>query len=141
MKTPLTIIFLLALSPVATIAQKMGDNKIIVSLQGTGDVYQAVRLNFMDADFVVKENGNRDTISTYPTDMMSMGGTVKIWAAISGRKVTFFGVYSMKKLDGFGMNYNTDESSRIIYYKGSQSWKTMHQVTEKLGGQISYLKE
>ena len=132
---------IVATASINSFGQKNSDNRIIVTLPDDTDIYSKVRMTFIDNDFIVKDNGNKDTLSTYPIDMNFVGGVVKLWAVISGNKVTFFGIFSLKKINYFGMNYNTDESSRIIYYSGSQSWKTMKGVAEKLGGQITYLKQ
>lgn len=135
------LLFLVCGFSTTTLSQKSPDNRIIVTLPDSIDIYKLVRLNFIENDFIVKENGNKDTVSTYPADMISIGGSVKLWASIKDNQVKFFGVFSLKKINYFGMNYNTDESSRIIYFKGSQSWMTMYNIAQKLGGKISYAKE
>ena len=127
---------------ITSLAQKNGANRIIVTLPEGSDVYKKVKLAFIAADFIVKDDENRDTISIYPMELFAMGGTVKIWAAIKDNTVKLFGVYFILKADSFGTDYQTTkEDRRITYYRGSDFWKRLKGIAERIGGQLSYAEE
>ena len=122
------------------ISQTKGDSKIIVTVSDTANLYERVRLRLIKADFIIKETGNRDTILTYPRELKTVSGYAVFKAVLNNNQVTFGGSYSLKKLDYFGYQKSSKDSKPIIYYKGSRTWRFLHNVAESFGGELSFQK-
>lgn len=130
------LIFLLSISPV--FAQKLGDTRIVIKSSDTANIYQRTKLALINADFQVKDDGRRDTITTYSLEVNGIHCILQ--ASFTDNLVTLFGVYGLKKIDYFGYNRNPGKYKQIIYYKGSKGWKLMQDMAKAIGGEISYIE-
>lgn len=120
--------------------QKNEDNKIIINLNDSIGIYEKVKYALVNNDFMVKDNGNKDTLTTYPRELNNMPGYVILKAEINGNKIILYGSYGLIKINDWGYTVTPKNYQRIIYYKGSKTWKLMLQVANKLGGNTSYSK-
>lgn len=131
------LLFFLAVS---SYGQSKGDSKIIVTVSDTSEMYNKVRVALIKNDFIVKEDGNRDTLSTYSRELKTMAGNAMIWAVIKGNDVELSGIYSLKKLNYFGFTKPGRNSNTILYFRGSKTWKLLEKVAETIGGQLQFAK-
>lgn len=120
------------------ISQSKGDSKIIVTVSDTTNLYERVRLRLIKGDFIIKETGNRDTILTYPRELKTVSGYAVFKAVVNNNRVTFSGSYSLKKINYFGYQGSSKDSKTIIYYKGSKTWRFLHNVAESIGSDLSF---
>jgi len=137
MKSLLLILFL---SPFYISAQKIEDSKIIVTLEDSIDIYKKVKISLVNTDFIVKDNYNYDTLTTYSREFTTMSGNCVAIAVIKGKTVTITGYYSLKKIDWFGYTQSSNNFQQVIYFKGSKSWDLLLKVAEGIGGQIAFSK-
>lgn len=134
------IFFLIILCPVLTNAQKVEDTKIIITLNDSIDLYKKVKTALVNLDFIVKDNYNVDTLTTYPREFSSIPGQCRLTAIIKGNTVTMTGVYGLKRIDDFGYTQSPKDYQKIMYYKGSKGWELLKGVAEKINGQITFGK-
>jgi len=135
------LIFILTLlCPILVNAQKNEDSKIIVTLNDSIDIYKKVKIALVDLDFIVKDNYNADTLTTYSREFSNIPGACRLTAIIRGTTVTLTGIYGLTKIDDFGYTRSAKENQRIIYYKGSKGWELLKTVAERLGGQMTFSK-
>ncbi len=137
MKKIISTVFALIIF-VNSYSQKKEDSKIIVSVTDTAELYKRVKIALVNTDFIVKDNYNKDTLTTYPMEMKTIPGYALVKAIINGSTVTLSGVYGLMKINDWGYTVTPKNYQRIIYYKGSKTWKLIKQVADKLGGQITY---
>lgn len=133
-------VFLLFLFPLLVKAQKNEDTKIIVTLNNSTDIYKKVKIALVDLDFIVKDNYNADTLTTYPREFSNLPGQCRLTAIIKGNTVTLSGIYGLTKIDDFGYTRSAKKYQNIIYYKGSKGWDLLITVAERIGGQLTYGK-
>lgn len=134
MKTSM-ISILLFLSTTCS-AQEKGNSRIIIVLKDTTEIYNTVKYALVNSEFIVKDNGKRDTITTY---VQEYGGIFcRAQAIINGNTVTLSGVYGLKRLDEFGYTNNPKNYERIIYYSGSKGWRLLSHIAALIGGDVSY---
>lgn len=122
-----------------SLAQKSLDTKIIVTVSDTAGLYEKVRLNFVNAEFIVKDTRNPDTLVTYPRDTKPIGYVTAI-AAIKGNTVTFWGFVGQRNMNILGYTTAPKDFEKIYYYKSGKGWKALSNVAKVLGGQITYSK-
>jgi hypothetical protein len=134
------IIILLLLSPILVNAQKTDDTKIIVTLNDNNEIYKKVKIALVDLDFIVKDNYNTDTLTTYPREFSKIPGLCRLTAVITGNTVSLTGVYGLIKIDDFGYTRSPKDFQKIIYYKGSKGWELLKTVAERIGGKIAFSK-
>ena len=134
------LVILLLLCPILALSQKNDDTKIIVTLDDSTDIYKKVKIILVDLDFIVKDNYNIDTLTTYPREFSNIPGQCRLTATIKGNTVTLTGIYGLTKIDDFGYTRSPKDYKRIIYYKGSKGWELLKIVAEKIGEQITYEK-
>lgn len=133
-------VILALLCPILVNAQKAEDTKIIVTLNDSIDIYKKVKIVLVDLDFIVKDNYNTDSLTTYSREFSNIPGQCRLTAIIKGNTVTLTGIYGLTKIDDFGYTRSAKETQRIIYYKGSKGWELLKTVAEKIGGQITFSK-
>jgi hypothetical protein len=97
MKSKALLFSLFLICTLAASAQKKDDRKIIITLPDTSNLYQVARLVLINNEFIIKEDGRHDTVSTYQRELITRPGYVKFWAAIDGNTITMWGVYGAKK--------------------------------------------
>jgi hypothetical protein len=117
-------------------SQKEGDSKIIININDTVGIYNKVKYALVNSEFIVKDNGNLDTLTTYVQEY----GVIfcKVTAVIQNYTVTLSGVYGLKRLDEFGYTGNPQKYQSIMYYKGSQTWKLLWHVASLISGEVSF---
>ncbi|MEO6135659.1 MAG: hypothetical protein ABIP35_10930 [Ginsengibacter sp.] len=134
------LLFIFYSTPLFSLGQSKGDTKIIVSLNDTTGVYDKVKLTLIKNNFIVKEDKNKDTLSTYPSELQTLPGTAVVWAVINEHHIELSGIYSLKKLNYFGMTKPGKNSNQIMFYRGSKTWKVLERIAGMLGGQIAFSK-
>ena len=117
-------------------SQKEEDSKIIIRLSDSTGIYNKVKYALVNSEFIVKDNGNRDTLTTYMQDYS--GIFCKATATIERNTVILSGVYGLKRLDEFGYTNNPNKYQDIKYFKGSKGWKILAHVASLVGGEIFY---
>lgn len=133
-------LILLLLSPIPCLCQEIGDKKISVTITDTTNIYNKVRGALGKNDYIIKEDGNKDTVSTHAAEIKNIAGYLRLTAIIEGNSVTLSGVYSLTKMDDFGYTRNSKKYKPIVYYKNSKTWRQMAAVASALGGTFSYSK-
>jgi hypothetical protein len=126
--------------PIFCFSQKTGDNKIIITVHDSVDIYEKVRTALIKNDFILKEDLRKDTIITYPREFKTMAGYSIGIAKVSLNTVTLSGFYGLKNVSYFNVTKGPRNYKPIIFYKGSHGWKLLMQVAKELDGQISYSK-
>lgn len=128
------ILALLTLTP--SFSQKDGDTKIIIKVSDTTGIYNKVKYALVNSEFIVKDNGNKDTLTTYTLEYS--GIFCKATAIIEKNTITLSAVYGLRRLDDFGYTNNPKKYQTAVYFKGSQSWRLLSSVASLIGGEISY---
>jgi len=134
------LVILLLLFPLVINAQKTEDTKIKITLPNSIDIYKKVKIALVNADFIVKDNYNLDTLTTYSREFTNMAGHCVAVAIINENKVTLTGFYSLKRLNFIGLTQSSNDFQKVMYYKSSKSWDVLMQVAEGIGGKIDYSK-
>lgn len=130
------VLISILLSSICSFSQKEGNSKIIIKLNDSVGIYNKVKYALVNSEFIVKDNGNKDTLTTYIQEYS--GIFCKLTAIIESNTVILSGVYGLKRIDEFGYTGNPKKYQDIIYYKGSQSWKLLRYVASLIGREISF---
>jgi hypothetical protein len=120
-------------------AQKEFDNVITVTIDR--NVYETIRIAFVNADFIVKDNGNKDTLTTYPREMHSIPGFMVARAIINGNTVKIFGTYGLMRINDWGYTITPKKYQPVAYYKGSKTWRLLYEIGKRTGAQMVFSKE
>lgn len=122
-----------------TYSQKEGNTKIIATVGDTIGLYEKIRLSLVKANFVVRDDRNPDTLTTYPRDTKPLG-YVTLRVAINGNAVTFWGYTAGRYANYMGYTTAPREFKRILYYNNDRgkAWKIMRQQALKLSDTFSY---
>lgn len=129
-------LIVLLVTSTSSFSQKDGDTKIIIKLTDSIGIYNKVKYALVNSDFIVKDNGNKDTLTTYTQEYS--GVFCKATAIIQGNTITLSGVYGLKRIDDFGYTNSPKKYQNIIFYKGSQSWRLLNYVASLIGGEITF---
>jgi len=121
-------------------SQNKFDRKIKITLPDSVGIYEKARQALISNEFVVKDNHNKDTLTTYVRECSKLGYAF-VRAELVNNTIILSGAYGEKKLNYFGYTITPKGYQDIIYYKGSQSWKLLVKIAEDLHGEISYLKQ
>lgn len=139
MKKALWVIFVMTIF-VKLEAQKVDDNRIVVTLDDTTDIYQKVRQAVVFTDFIIREDSKPDSLITFAERIFSSTIFVIAKAVIIGNRVEIFGAYGLGYQDFWGFPDWPRGYSEIIYYKESESWKIIRKIALKLDGKLSFYK-
>lgn len=120
--------------------QHTDDKNVLIKISDTSALYQRVKTALVKNDFIVKDDGNLDTLVTYPREFKMMPGYSIVKAKIIGNTVVLSGVYGMKKINDFGYTDQPKSYKPIVYFKGSKAWQLLLQIADLLNGEISYSK-
>lgn len=131
-------IFLISLGSLNVVGQNKEDSKIIVTVNDSSNLYDKVKYALVNCDFIVKDNGNRDTLTTYIREYSKLYCMAR--AIIKGNTITLTSIYGLKRVDDWGYTQTPKNYSQTIYYKGSKCWKLLMQVTSKIGSEFNYSK-
>lgn len=127
-----SLFFALMLASTVSVAQSTGDKKIIL-VTDSDSLYQKIKYAFGKANFMVKDDGNRDTIRTFPADLSGIPGYAVLSAVIKGNTVELSGFYGLTRMDDFGYTRTPKNYKPILYFKGSKAWKRLNEVADKIG--------
>lgn len=130
------ILVTLLLFSFISFSQKKEDSKIIITLPDSVDIQQKIKKAFALEDIQVKDIGESDTLSTFPTEISGL--YIVGFASVKANTVTLFGLYGLKRLSYLGYTNAANKYKKIIFYKGSKSWAALHRVAKRIGGEISY---
>ncbi|MEP7144922.1 MAG: hypothetical protein ABI707_18700 [Ferruginibacter sp.] len=119
-------------------AQNKFDSKIIITVKDTTNLYKTVKIALVNFDFIVKDNYNDDTLTTYPKEIKIFKGMIMCRAILNEFTVTLTGVYGFKSVDFWGFTTLPDTYKRIIYYNGSKTWKLLLKIANKIPGELTY---
>jgi hypothetical protein len=135
------VIIGLFLIPDLSFAQEKLDTKIIITLpDSTTDIYNKVRYALGEREFIIKEDGDKDTVTTLPRPFKSFPGYGIFIAAINKNVITLYGYYGMQQIRKMGVRFDPTHYQPIVYYKASKSWKLLDFVANNLGGIKTYSK-
>ena len=134
------LLLFIVLLPAFASAQKSEDSKIIIKLADNIDLYKKVKIALVNADFIVKDNYNLDTLTTYSREFTSIPGHCIAIAVLKDNTVTISGFYSLKRIDWFGFTQSSNAFQKVLYFRGSKSWELLMQAAEGIGGQITFSK-
>lgn len=123
-------------------AQKNFDNKILVTVSDTSNLYETVRTAMINADFVVKNEHTRGTLNSFPRYLLKIGYET-VMCSINNNVVSISGYYSLTKVNTLGMPTKSGrkDQQRVIYYKGSKTWELMAVIALTIPGHVQYVKE
>jgi hypothetical protein len=130
-------LILLSLQAFVCFSQKKFDKKIVIGLTDSMGIYEKVRIALVNNEFIVKDNRNKDTLTTYVRELGGIG-YVLVKAVISGSSVKIFGVYGSKKINEWGYTATPKNYQDIIYYKGSKTWKILRKIADDISGEITF---
>lgn len=119
-------------------AQNFGDSKITVTVTDSTELYKKVKIVLVNFDFIVKDNYNYDTLTTYAKEFSNLNGQCRVMAIIKNNTVTLSGIYGLKKIDDWGYTQSPKDLQNIIYFKGSKSWALLKAIAEKLGDRMIF---
>lgn len=134
------IIFAIFLNLGNLAAQKADDSQISILVSDSTDLYKKVKIAMVNADFIVKDNYNMDTLTTYSREFSSIPGHCIAIAVLKSNTVRLTGFYSLKKLDWFGYSRSSGNFQKVRYFKGSKGWELLMQIAGGIGGDISFSK-
>lgn len=134
------VLLLLIVAPLLVSAQKTEDAKIKITLPDSIDIYKKVKIALINADFIVKDNYNLDTLTTYSREFTNMAGHCVVVAILKENTVTITGFYSLKRMNFIGLTQSSGDFQIVKYYRSSKSWDLLMQVAEGIGGKIAFTK-
>jgi hypothetical protein len=115
-----------------------GDTKIIITFNEKAGMYEKVKLALVKNDFIVKDDGNNDTLQTYARELTNLQGYSIVNAIFNDKQIILSGVYGLKKINDWGYTASPKSYKRIIYFKGSKGWKLLIKIAQTIGGEISF---
>lgn len=137
MKYILAILFLI---PTLCFSQTYLDQKIIISVKDTANLYERTRQALGKNDFIIKEDGNKNFITTMPREFKKIPGFAIAHAEIKSDTVIITGHFTLMKNTNVGYTVAPKNYKPIVYYKNSHGWKLLMQVADKLDGTLTYSK-
>ena len=121
-------------------AQKVDDNRIVVTLDDTTNIHKRVRQAIVFTDFIVREDSKPDSLITYAERIFNSTIFVIAKAVIKGNTVEISGAYGLGYQDFWGFPGWPRSYNEVIYYKESESWKIIRRIALKLDGKLSFYK-
>ena len=94
--------------------QEKADYRITITVSDTTGLYEKVKTAFIKQDFMIKELGYRDSITTYRRELRSTTGVAIGYAKIEGNKVMVRGIYSQKTKDLIGITEQQGNFKNIM---------------------------
>ena len=128
------------LLPSITKAQRIDDTKIIITVTDSVDLYKKTKIALVNHNFIVKDNYNYETLTTYESEMHSFPGYMIAGATIKGNTVTLYGTYGLKPIGVIDYTLNNVNYIPVAYYKGSYSWRVLISIAQNIGSQIAFSK-
>ena len=137
------ILLFFLIVPATCFSQENGDHKIILTVEDTSNLYNRIKYAMVDNDFIVKDDGRKDSLSTYPVELGSLPGLSRLFAKINGHTIILSGIYGLQRIDDWGYNRNPKQFKPIVYYQGGKgkAWRLLLAVAEDIGWtSIAYSK-
>ncbi|MGN6165388.1 MAG: hypothetical protein ACTHOF_12685 [Flavisolibacter sp.] len=116
------------------------DKNIIITVDDTAGLYQKVRIALGKNNFQIKEDGNYDTLTTFPRESKKIPGFVLARAVIKKDTVAITGIYGFIRMDYWGYTRTPNSYKEILYMKKSKLWPLLMKVANELNGKITYSK-
>jgi len=123
---------LVLLLPFAAFSQQDEDAKISLTPKKTDSLYWQVKYALGKCDYIVREDGNRDTLRTFAAKSPFMEGFTAIIAVLKEGKVELSGYYGLSQFDGWLFTHQPNQYKPIIFFKGSKAWKQLLYVASKI---------
>lgn len=134
------ILLLLLILPILSYGQKTEDSKIIIKVSDTTDIVKKVRVALSKNDFAIREDSSPDLIITHLVEMKTIVAYCRLMATIQGDTVILTGQYGSKKAVNIGSAAAPKNYKKILYFRGSKSWRLMQHVADDIGGAFEYGK-
>jgi hypothetical protein len=123
---------LLLLIPFVGFTQKEGDKTIIIKSKKTDSLYWHVKYALGKCDYIVREDGNRDTLRTFATKSPFIDGFTVVIAVINEGRVKLSGYYGLSQFDGWFFTHQPNQYKHILYFDNSKAWKQLMYIVSKL---------
>jgi hypothetical protein len=131
------LLLVLWVIPLCVSAQKSDPKKIIVTISDTTNIYQKVKYALVNNDFIVKDNGNKDTLTTYVREYKGL--YCSAMAVIDSNTVILQGSYGLKRIDDFGYTQAPKSYKPIRSFGGrGKTWGLLLNVANQLGKNITF---
>lgn len=137
-KVFVSVIFCLLITSV--FSQKSGDKKIIITLPNNSALHNKAKVALAKHDFSIREDGNKDSITTHLREFRTIPGYCVFNAVINSNTITLSGIYGLKRRNIVGYTTAPKDYKPITYYSGSKGWRLLMSVAEEMGGTISFSK-
>jgi hypothetical protein len=120
--------------------QKEDDNLIVVTVSDTTKLYERVRHAITYSDFIIREDSKKDTLISYSEKIDASTIYVIVKVVINNNKIEISGGYGLGLEDFWGYPAWPKSYERIVYYKGSESWRKLRRIAIKLDGKMEFSK-
>jgi hypothetical protein len=134
------LIFLLIFLPALAFSQKNDDKRIVITVDDSVGVYNKVKHALIANDFIIKDDGKNNTLTTYPREFKKMAGYAIVKADIQGDTIILYGFYGLKKMSDFGFTESPSGYKPIVYFKSSRGWRLLMQIADLIGQPVTYSK-
>jgi hypothetical protein len=134
------IVGLLLASRLNSFGQSYLDKQIFIPITDTSNLYQKVKIALGKHYFQVVENGNYDTVTTYPRDLKKIPGYALAKVIINKDTVIISGIYGFIRQNYMGYTRSPNSYKDIMYMKASKLWPLLMSVAGELGSQFTYSK-
>lgn len=116
------------------------DAKIIIITSDSVGLYEKTKIALVNTDFIVKDNYNRDTLTTYVRELNSIPGYMLVKAIIVKDTITLTGIYGLKRINDWGYTTIPKNYNEVIFYRGSKTWRILLEIANKIPGKITFGK-
>ncbi len=118
-------------------SQNKADTRILIKIKDTSNTYEKVKYALVNEEFIVKDNGRRDTLTTYAHGFNALFCIVQ--AALFRDSVVIRGWYGVKRLDDFTVTSGPSNYKPVLYFGGrGDMWKHLMNVAKRIGDEINY---
>ena len=134
------LLFFLLL-PALSFAQSKGDSKIVITVNKKDSLYNKVKQALTQNNFIVKDDGHKTVINTYPRKLEKTSNCYSIAKAeISGNTIILSGLCGNKQIEDFSKAAPPEDYKPVTYLKRSIAWKLLMDVVNEMDGQVSFAK-
>ncbi|GAA4744086.1 hypothetical protein [Flavisolibacter ginsenosidimutans] len=132
---------LLLFLPFIASAQQNEDTKINLIPKKTDSLYWQVKYALGKCDYIVREDGNMDTLRTFAAKSPFIEGFTAIIAVIKDGKIELSGYYGLSQFDGWLFTHQPNQYKPITFFKNSKAWKQLLYIASKIDcTEITYTK-
>jgi len=135
------LLSLMLLQAFVCFSQKEFDSKIVLTVADTtSNLYEKAKMALLYQDLIVTENPSKDTLTAVERYFTPVGFIITK-VAVSGNKLIFWGIYGLVRITDWNYPKIPRDYNKIIYYKGSKSWRFMLERAKRMYmGELSYEK-